>query len=307
MNCEWVKSQVTLYAFDELSDPDRVEVEHHLARCEECARAAEAEKELRRLMNLRPRLEPSPALLAECRMALSEGLEALPPRAPWAAWLRLLTDPFSGIQVQWKAGLALFLVSLGFSGGWFWARRAALPGGEAAAEINEANISNISSITPSPDGRLQITLDTTRRRVVTGRPDEPGVERLLVYALRNYYNSGIRLDTIDLLKNRTQDSQIRSALISALRTDKNPGVRLKALEALRGFEGDTEVRKMLLDVLLRDNNPGVRIEAIEQLVKRQDATTTHTLQRLAEEDPNNYIRLKSASTLRAMNLPVETY
>jgi len=119
MNCEWVKSQVTLYAFDELSDPDRVEVEHHLARCEECARAAEAEKELRRLMNLRPRLEPSPALLAECRMALSERLEALPPRSPWAAWLHLLTDPFSGIQVQWKAGLALFLVSLGFSGGWF--------------------------------------------------------------------------------------------------------------------------------------------------------------------------------------------
>ena len=52
MNCEWVKSQITLYVFDELGDPDRVEVEQHLARCRECAREAEAEKQLRRLMEI---------------------------------------------------------------------------------------------------------------------------------------------------------------------------------------------------------------------------------------------------------------
>ena len=307
MNCEWVKSHITLYVFDELGDADRAEVEHHLARCGGCAREAEAEKHLRRVMDLRPRLEPSSALLADCRASLSEALEALPPRPSWAGWTRLLMDPFSGLRLEWKAGLAIFLLSVGFSGGWFWARRASAAAADAASEFSEANISNIYAITPAPDGRLQIALDTTRRRVVTGRPDDPRIERLLVYALRNYYNSGIRLESIDQLKGRTQDSQIRGALIAALRSDKNPGVRLKALEALRGLEGNAEVRKTLLDVLMKDDNAGVRIKAIDQLTRLQDASNIPTLQRLAEEDPNTYIRLKSASTLRELGAPVETY
>jgi anti-sigma factor RsiW len=58
MNCDWVRSNITLYAFDELGDADRVELEQHITRCGDCAREAEAEKQLRRIMDLRPKLEP---------------------------------------------------------------------------------------------------------------------------------------------------------------------------------------------------------------------------------------------------------
>ena len=309
MDCEWVKSQITLYAFDELGDADRAEVEQHLARCGDCARQAEAEKQLRRVMDLRPRLEPSPALLARCRAELSEALEDLPPCTgePWYRRLWPQLPSFSGLRPQWQVGLAVLLLSVGFTAGSFWNAQRRGPGADPGMDFSEANISNIHSISTGPDGRLQIALDTTRRRVVTGLPEDPRIERLLVYALRHYYNSGIRLDSIELLKNRTKDEQIRAALVAALRSDQNPGVRLKALEALKGFESHLGVKKALVEVLLADDNPGVRIGAIDQLVKLRDASTITTLQRLAEGDPNTYIRMKSASMLREWNAPVETY
>lgn len=310
MNCEWVKSQIVLYAFDELGDSERAEVEHHLERCEACARAAEAERQLRRVMDLRPGLEPSPALLAQCRAGLSEALEALPAGSSRPAWRRFLevpAAPFTAPRFQWQAALAVLLLFLGFSGGWIFGLRKARTNGDTAMDFPETNISNIHSINTAPNGMLEIALDTTRRRVLTGSPDDPRMERLLVYALRNYYNSGIRLDSIELLKNRTHDNQIRSALVAALRSDRNPGVRLKALEALKGFESNGEVKEALMQVLQQDNNPGVRIQAIDLLVKQQDTSTIPMLQRLAEGDPNNYIRMKSAGRLRELNIPAETY
>lgn len=312
MNCEWVKSQITLYAFEELGDADRAEVEKHLERCRECAREADAEKQLRQVMDLRPRLEVSSALLAECRSELAEALEDLPVPAAIeteSSWRRLtgfLSAPFLGLRLQWQAGLAILLLSVGFTGGSFWTR---WHGGAENTDVNEAGIANVQSISARPDGSLDIALDTTRRKVVSGRPDDPRIKELLVYGLRNYYNSGIQLESIDLLKNRTQDEQIRSALISALKNDRNPGVRLKAIDALQGLES-TDVKNAFIDVLLKDGNPGVRIKAIDQLVGQlgqRDKTVISTLQRLAEGDSNNYIRMKSASTLLKWDAPVETY
>lgn len=307
MNCPWVKSQITLYVFEELGDADRVEVQQHLARCQDCARAAEAEKQLRRWMDLRPRGEPSAALLAQCRAEFSEALAAEPAR-PSRVW-GLLAASFSGLRLQWQASLAVLLLSLGFALGSFWGaqRKPAALSRDDSPEFSEANISNIDSISAAPNGGLEITVDTTRRRVLAGSVDDPRIQRLLVYALRNYYNSGIRLESIEALKNRTSDDQIRAALVAALRSDRNPGVRLKALEALKGFEKDAQVKKALTDVLLTDGNPGIRIEAIDQLAGQRDSYTISILQRLAEGDPNTYIRMKSVSTLRELNAPVETY
>ena len=115
------------------------------------------------------------------------------------------------------------------------------------------------------------------------------------------------MDSIELLKNRTQDQAIRSALVEALKSDQNPGVRLKALESLRGFEADTGVRQALLEVVRKDSNPAVRMEAIDQLGKQRDSASISILQQLAEGDPNNYIRMKSAKRLREWNAPVEVY
>src|SRR5258706_11256109 len=105
MNCDWVKSNITLYAFEELGDADRAEVEQHLTRCHDCSREAEAEKQLRQIMDLRPKMEPSATLLAQCRVDLSSALEELPaPRvaaSPISRWKEWLSAPFAGLNIQW--------------------------------------------------------------------------------------------------------------------------------------------------------------------------------------------------------------
>lgn len=308
MSCHWVKSQITLYLYNELDDPDRVEIEQHVEGCEPCAKALEEERSLVRLLERRERTAIDANFLAACRVQLSDALEKQPrPRWHWAR----LAAIFGGLQLSLQPSLAAVLLIAGFVGGWVVSSyRTPTPlngvGQRTAGGPDEFNISNISSIqaiNSDPQGNLEIVFDTTRRRVLRGSASDPRVEGLLLYAANNYGNPGIRLDSIELLKARANHEDVRLSLIGALRSDLNPGVRLKALEALREFSGDPQVKEALLETLRKDDNPGVRIEAIEQLGQLRDASTVPLLQQLAARDPNNYVRLRSASALRELNVP----
>ena len=45
MKCEWVRQNIFLYVYDELTDDARFELERHLERCTDCA--AELKKTLK--------------------------------------------------------------------------------------------------------------------------------------------------------------------------------------------------------------------------------------------------------------------
>ncbi len=303
MNCAWVKSQISLYVYNELDELERVEFEQHLQRCAACAAEVEQERRLHRTLDARERLEPNPNLLASCRIQLTETLEKERQRFGWApVWeaLRMLVRP------RFQPALAvLALLLVGFTAGWVASsHRVPVPVLDRVAPADEYNIANISSIhaiNSDAKGNLEIVFDTTRRRVLHGSAEDPKVEQLLLYAARNYSNPGIRLDSIGLLKDRAADEEIRGALIAALRADLNAGVRLKALESLKAFSADAQVKQALLDALRADDNPGVRIQAIDQLGKLRDQSTVPLLQRLAASDPNNYVRMRSVSALRDLN------
>ena len=304
MNCPWVKKQITLYLYNELDDPDRIEVEQHLERCAACAAEVAQERRLHQVLSARPAPAVDPTTLAECRLRLSEAVEARPrSRFEWS-WL---WAALAGLQPSLQPTVALLLVAAGFAAGFLLSGPGRSlppllgPSNPAVDEFSVANISRIHSINTRPEGHLEIVFDTTRRRVLSGAPEDPQLRELLVYAARDYSNAGIRLDSIELLKDRTEDDAIRSALVSAVRTDRNPGVRLKALQALKGSETSDELKQALLEVVRGDDNPGVRIEAIEQLARFRDGSTVPLLQQLAAGDPNNYVRMRSASTLREMN------
>ena len=94
---------------------------------------------------------------------------------------------------------------------------------------------------------------------------------------------------------------MRRALLRAVREDANPGARLKALEALQERAGeDAEVRGAIVQALLSDTNPGVRVRAIDALQAARSPETLPVLQRLAERDPNDYVRLRSAALVSQM-------
>jgi HEAT repeat protein len=61
---------------------------------------------------------------------------------------------------------------------------------------------------------------------------------------------------------------------------------------------DLRVRNAILSALLNDSNPGVRTEAIHLLEPvGADSTVREVLQRLAQQDENQYIRSRSRSVL----------
>src|SRR3954468_20774402 len=115
MNCEWVKDNAFLYAYDELTDDLRFEFEQHVNRCGNCAGEVKALKGLRDAMSVVPMLEPTPSLLASSRMQLQEGLEIAQQDRGWKRWFY---DPFSMIgQLKFSPALAAVLLMIGFGGG----------------------------------------------------------------------------------------------------------------------------------------------------------------------------------------------
>ncbi len=124
----------------------------------------------------------------------------------------------------------------------------------------------------------------------------------MLLASRNQTNSGVRIDSVNLLSQKSDENNVREVLMSALRYDKNPGVRLKALEGLKGvIKTDTRVRDAVLEALMHDANSGVRSEALRVLQPvKADSSVRITLEELARTDKNSYIKLESERMLGSL-------
>src|SRR5207248_10229041 len=98
-----------------------------------------------------------------------------------------------------------------------------------ASPINQASLmgepilSTIRSVQPDGSGHVQIALDETRRRMITGSLSDGNIERLMLAAARDESNDGLRVESIEILKRRAGSADVRDALLSALRNDPNPG------------------------------------------------------------------------------------
>jgi HEAT repeat protein len=167
--------------------------------------------------------------------------------------------------------------------------------------------SRVRSVEPVSPGRVQIVLDETRQRVLSGSVDDVAIQRLLLTAAKDPSDAGLRVESVDLLKNNSQSADVRQALVSALEHDPNAGVRLKALDGLRQFADDPETRKALTQVLLKDDNPGVRTQVIDLLVQRHTDAMVGVLQQLLEKEDNGYIRMRCQKVLQEMNASAEMY
>ena len=309
MNCDAVTKALPLYYYGELAGEVEDGVEDHLQSCAPCQAEMERQRALATALDSHA-LAPDSALLAECRHDLAravyrEEAPAVRHRAsdPWGLFreaFRSLWHP--GIRFVQPAG-ALAMVALGF----FAAR--VVPAFHLSGEpVSEGSIvSSIRSVQPDNTGRVQISLDETRRRVVSGRLDDQNIRRLLLAAAREQDNPGVRVESVGLLKDQCTFAETRGVLLEAVLHDPNPGVRMKALEGLKSFSNDPEVRRTLAQVLLKDQNAGVRIQVIDLLIARQDPATIGVLQTLIGKEDNGYVRMRCQNALREMNASVGTF
>ncbi len=222
-----------------------------------------------------------------------------------------LFHPVAGLR--WL-GAAVGLVALGFVAARVTSAPrvgSGIPPSQALADaglsIPVSSDGVVSSVHTTPAGQVQIALDETSRRIISGRPEDEQIQRLLLRAARDQADPGLRVESITILKDQTSSAPVRKALLAALDHDPNPGVRLKALEGLRAFASDATVREGITRALLNDENPGVRIQAIDVLTAEHDEALVGVLQALVQKESNNYIRLRCRNALREMNASVGAF
>jgi hypothetical protein len=238
-------------------------------------------------------------------MRLQESLETA---EQGGLWQRLTFDPFAWLrQMRFSPALASALLIVGFAAGIgttysIVGNRGPEPiaGTTPPSTPTQANIAGIRSVIQEPGSdKVTIKYDTTTTEQAEGSLNDQRIQQLLLFAARNNYNSGVRMDSVDLLTQKPNDTQVREALVYALRYDSNPGVRLKALEGLSAYvKDDVRVRDAVLEALLNDSNSGVRTQALNMLRPvRADSSVRAVLQQLAHNDKNAYIQSQARTMM----------
>jgi hypothetical protein len=315
MSCAEARSQFWLLEYGELSFDEEERIETHLDGCADCRAARAHAKELHAGFDSLA-VEPPASLLRECRADLAARLELEPPpefspaaeRGGW--WNQFVETLTSGLVLRPAGALALLV--LGFMG----ARLAPSLGLSGFLGADEAGMSRVRDVQAASDGRIQIVVDETRQRMVTGGAGEPQIQTLLLNAARDPSDPGLREESLSLLNKRSSSKEVRDMLVYALRNDDNAGVRMRAIEGLKEFAAEPEVRGALSQALLGDANPGIRMRAIDLLAGdangnlaagNVDRQIVGTLQKLMLREDNAYLRQRSQRILEAVNASTEIY
>lgn len=311
MTCEQAKEHFPLFLYGELSFDDEELLESHVDICEACRLELERERILHKACDALE-LQPQPYVLAQSREQLRQRIAANPRGESW--WHKLL----QGFTIHVRpipAGMqpigALALIAMGFFAARMLPPSILNTGTGPDTRIGTANLAPVTSrvryVEPSQAGKVQVVIEETRERVLSGNVDDQDIQNLLLAAARDPQDAGLRVDSVNLLKSSRECPEVRKALLYALQHDSNPGVRLKALEGLKNSAADPQVRQTLTQVLLSDGNAGVRTQAIDLLIQHKEDRMVGVLQELMRKEENGYVRMRCQKALHEMNASVETY
>jgi HEAT repeats/Putative zinc-finger len=334
LHCVNFEDRAILYAAGELSEQERAAVDRHVRQCAACAAVFSRELALGNALAARAqpadRLDGSELLLARCRSELFEALDdaAAQSKRPWfgllapARWVGAFRQTFV-FHPAWSAAALLLVGALAGTAARELYRQVSAPNPgkpvitvTAPAPITEQELAAIDSsgirVEPqngSPTPKVELQVRSPRPRIVEGTPDDAEIRRVLAYVIGHsgQFDDGVRLDSIDALRPKAADPQVREAMSEALRHDPNPAIRLKAIEALRGAGSAPDVQSAILEALSDDDNSGVRIQALNSLIERMrshefprvplEGRAASVLRDRMRNDSNRYIRSRSADAL----------
>jgi hypothetical protein len=303
VTCAEIVSRIPLYSYGEISSEAEERIESHLAGCASCQKELALHRSFLEVLDQRDDATEA-ALLTGCRteLRLKLGVETAR-KARGAVWLESLRN-FSQFHIPLRIPVgAMALLALG----WFGARYTPEKFGGIRAGLTQPMFSSVQSVEHGASGQVQIAVDEVQRRVVTGTLADPRIQQLLLNAVREESNPGVRVESIGVLKNSADSEDVKHALIDAVSHDPNAGVRLKALEGLKQYAADETVRKTLANVLLKDDNAGVRVQAIDLLTAHHDDSIVGVLQDVMQKEDDGYIRTRCRNLLQAMKASVGTY
>ncbi len=314
MTCDSVTKLIPLYYYGDLTPEEEDLFDEHLHGCAACTAEMERQSVLAAALDQR-RMEPPALLLEDCRTdlmaAIAGGAPAVekPAKGPWTLFLEALNVSFSGFGKMRQPAGALALIAIGFFAARFSGSLVPLASnGISSMSLSPSDnvLSTVRSVKPDSTGHVQITVDETRRREISGRLEDPDIQKFILAGSRGE-NAAVRVEAVELLRNPGDSPQALDSLLNALANDPNDGVRLKALDALKPLAGDPRVSKTLAQVLLSDTNPAVRMQVIDLMVARRDDATVGVFQNLVQREENSGVRLKVSKVLKDWNASIGTF
>jgi hypothetical protein len=303
MTCDDAVKSLPLFLYGEMDFEAEEGLHAHLESCALCRDALARERLLHSALDDRE-LEVSPFLLRRNRQQLGQRIAAGPARHSGLFGLSRVFSGWDWMPRFVRPAGAVALVAIGY----FAAR--VTPGRmPAVTEFGfDPSAAHVRYVEPADNGKIQIAVDETHSRVISGGLDEEPIRQLLIAAAKDSSDPGLRGESLDILKHQCESDEIRGALLNRLLHDSNDGVRLKALEALKPYGNHPEVRKALPEVLLHDKNAGIRTAAIDLLTQgNNEDQMVGVLQELMRKEPNNYVRGRCERALKNMKASVETY
>lgn len=318
MNHQPYREWIELALFEELSDDERQSLDRHLQSCAECRAVFEQTRLLQTTLARVQRVEVTDLLLMEARQEFRAALRKERSKVSIRQRLREFIGDLVAPPVRGAVGSA-FMLALGFLGGYLMFRSLATNGsiaqrlsGETELTRGESQIANVKFTDADPsDGEIEFSFDAVTPVNIKGSPNDPGIQSVLMKALTNEENPGVRLRAVSAMTSPMvkielgkKDQEVKDALINAMKYDENPGVRKEALKALMKVPFDDDIRQALLHVLANDKNEGMRVDAINLLtaskdeLKSADDKLLEILRKKAESENNNYIRLRARAVLQ---------
>ena len=314
MNCQQVQTNLSLYLYGELEFAAEEELEQHLQECSFCQLASSREKAWHTKLNAERKDVPLD-LLGQCRRDLRMAMKAPKVKDSRRTWR--ISDVFSAFNFgggQWSKRLAFasFFLFAGFSLS-SWMNRVHLVNrlgadGEMQMGVLNYPMPRIRDIQPGSNNQIRIVVDRVQEQEIIGSIGDETVRRLLLRAIKDPADPGLRVDSVELLKGQ-DGTDIRDALLYTVRHDENAVVRLKALEGLRHFRDDRATYDMLRSVLQDDSSPAVRSEVIDVLVPingplKVTPELVGTLEEIARSERNNdYLRARCVQVLQMAGTP----
>lgn len=310
MNCEEARIQLALYCCGELSFEEEECLEQHLDACAGCRAERERVEALTSILDRHGEAEMPSGLLAQCRRDLSACIEHNRVHAAGSfslarVWRNWVVNPPMWLR---PAG-AFAMLALGF-----FAARLTPDSGPMSRLVEVAGfeqappaLQRVRLLNNDRGGRVRVLYDEVRQRELSGSLSDDEIRGLLLSAVNDPSDPGLRAESIGLLKDECADADVRRALLNRLQADANAGVRLKALDALKSYAHEPEVRKTLAQVLLTDDNPGVRTQIIDLLARSKAPDVAGALQELLRREENSYVRSRSQEALSQMKASVGTF
>jgi NACalpha-BTF3-like transcription factor len=311
------KQIIHLSLYGELSEEDQKKLKGHIELCEDCRMELEQQKYFLTMVTENKKYKVNDDLLNEARAQLRHALRSEKMKNSLISSLGNKALSFLSSPSRLAFGVVATLLAGFILGGIFYSKQEIIIQNEIQSFTKtsfsqaDTRITNLQFVDSDlSDGKVVFTFDAVKRVKLNGKVNDPEIQSILTYAMLNEQNPGSRLNSISAMENYgniAPDKEIKDALITVVMTDENPGVRMEALKLIGKFNYDESLKQAYLFVLLNDSSSALRIASINALIqaaKSGDQLKQNDIElvmKQANQDDNNYIRLKSKTLLKEYN------